>query len=274
MAEFLYAPNQERVVSTNAWAFMHWLRTEHGIDLAGWAALTRFSADRPETFTTALASFAGLAEAPHCLARHPGTHEAVAVRVLDARRIGLSCDQVRNVCLGGLPPAASSTELTAHLARAWPRDLLIRALAELLLHSDVRPDDRLLIANNPVWPWLAALLEGARVILATTTPTHMLAISAEEAATILIAPAQTLTEATFPRPRDRPDLGRLRTIIATGGPLSPEGRRRIYTWLKADLLLLARSGDVFWGNPLEPVLVHPTATPGFFRRLAADPPPA
>jgi hypothetical protein len=272
--ETLYAPNQERVVSTNAWAFMHWLRAEHRVDLPGWAALSRFSAERPDAFRTALASFARLSDAPHCLARHPGSHEAVAVRTLDAGRIALSHDQVRDIYLGVAPPTGLSAELTAQLARAWPRHLLIRPVAELLLHSDLRPDDRLLVANNSVWPWLAALLEGALVILATTTPALMLAISAAEAATILVAPAQALTEATFPRPRDRPDLGRLRSIIATGGPLSPEGRRRIYTWVKADVVLLARSGDAFWGNPLEPVLVRPTASPGFFRRLAADRPPA
>ena len=31
-------------------------------------------------------------------------------------------------------------------------------------------------------------------------------------------------------------------------------------------MLLARSGDTLWGNPLEPVLARPTATLGLFRR--------
>ena len=38
MAEVLYVPNCERVVTANAWAFLHWLRKARRIDLAGWAA--------------------------------------------------------------------------------------------------------------------------------------------------------------------------------------------------------------------------------------------
>jgi hypothetical protein len=269
MAEILYTPTQERVVCTNAWAFMHWLRTEHCIDLEDWGALTRFSADRPDAFATAFSGFTRLTDTPCCLVRRAGPSEAVAIRALGAGRIALSHDQVRDFYLEGAPPAALSAEVRAPLARAWSGRPLIRPLAELLLHTDVRPDDRLLVTNNPAWPWLAALREGALIILATATPTRMLAIAAEEEATILVAPAQTLTDTAFPRPRDRPDLSRLRTIIATGGPISAAGRRRIYTWLKADLMLLARSGDAFWGNPLEPVLVHPPASPGFFRPLGA-----
>jgi hypothetical protein len=86
---------------------------------------------------------------------------------------------------------------------------------------------------------------------------------AEESASILVAPAQMLAEAAFQRLRHRPNLAELRTIIATGGPLSPEGRARIYTWVKPDVLLLARSGDTLWGNPLEPVYSRPAATPSF-----------
>ena len=67
------------------------------------------------------------------------------------------------------------------------------------------------------------------------------------------------------------DLADLRTIIATGGPLSPEGRRRVYTWVKSDLMLLARTGDTFWGNPLEPVLAQPPATPAFLTPPASAP---
>jgi hypothetical protein len=269
MAEILYTPNQERVVCTNAWAFMHWLRTEHRLDLEGWAALTRFSTDRPEAFATAFTDFARLTDEPCCLARRTGPSEALVIRTLDVRRTVLSHNQVRDIYLGDPPPAVLSADVRAPLARAWSGRPLIRPLVELLLHSDVRPDDRLLVANNPAWPWLAALREGALIILATVTPARMLAVAAEEEATILVAPAQALMDTAFPRPRNRPDLSRLRTIIATGGPISPAGRRRIYTWLKADLMLLARSGDAFWGNPLEPVFVRLPASPGFFRPLAA-----
>jgi acetoacetyl-CoA synthetase len=136
-------------------------------------------------------------------------------------------------------------------------------MAELLLHADIRPDDCLLVAGTASWPWLAGLLEGTRIVLGTATAASLLAMVAEESASILVAPAQMLAEAAFQRLRHRPNLAELRTIIATGGPLSPEGRARIYTWVKPDVLLLARSGDTLWGNPLEPVYSRPAATPSF-----------
>jgi hypothetical protein len=119
---------------------------------------------------------------------------------------------------------------------------LLRPIADTLLHADIRPDDRLQVCGV-AWPWRAAELLGAAVVIASAG-TDLLTTAATERAS-------------------------LRTIIATGGPLSPEGRRRIYTWIKSDLMLLARTGDTFWGNPLEPVLAHPPATPAFL-----TPPPS
>ncbi|MEO8715219.1 MAG: hypothetical protein ABI369_09425, partial [Acetobacteraceae bacterium] len=53
--------------------------------------------------------------------------------------------------------------------------------------------------------------------------------------------------------------------IALGGPLAPEARTRIYTWLKADVLLLARAGDRMWGSALDPVRARAGAPLRFFR---------
>ena len=36
-------------------------------------------------------------------------------------------------------------------------------------------------------------------------------------------------------------------------------------------MLLARTGDTFWGNPLEPVLAQPPATPAFLTPPASTP---
>ena len=68
MADILYAPNQETVVTSNAWAFMHWLRAVHGTGLDDWTALQRFSAEHPGAFGTAIARFARLPNAPLRLA--------------------------------------------------------------------------------------------------------------------------------------------------------------------------------------------------------------
>lgn len=205
MAEILYAPDRERVVCTNAWAFVHWLRTTHGVDLDGWAALQGWSAREAEAFAAAIRAFA----------RQPGAADA-----------------------------------------------LISPLAEALLFADLRPDDRVLV-SGPVMPWLAAQANGTAIVAAAGG--DPLAETADQAATVLVAPEQVLGNAAVRRPR-RLELADLRLIVATGGPMSAEARRRIYTWVKADVMLLARTGDTLWGNPLEPVLARPPATPALFMR--------
>ncbi len=267
MAETLYAPDRERVVTTNAWALLHWLRTVHGLDLPDWASLQRWSVSHPAAFRDAITSFADLPALPLRLARHTGPQDALVLRPLAGDRIALS----RNDALSTSgSQRALAADILAPLVRVWPPAVLIRPLAELLLHADLRPDDRLLVVG-PAWPWLAALVEGTAVILAVAAPATLLATAAEERASVLVASTQLLAEVAFQRRRLRPNLAHLRTIIATGGPLSPEGRRRIYTWVKSDLMLLARTGDTFWGNPLEPVLSLPPATPAFLTPPASTP---
>ena len=254
MTEVLYAPNREHVVTTNAWAFLHWLRTVRGVDLAAWAALQRFSVDKAVDFRLAVVAFAGLSD------------EFQRRRAILLDLAGL-----------GAPQANTSAPDASGISAAAPnrpeidlsRSALLRPLADTLLHADVRPDDRLLV-SGAAWPWRAAELLGAAVNIAPAAA-DLLTTAATERATIVVAAATTLAEAAFRRPSRRPDLSGLRTIVATGGPLSPEGRRRIYTWVKADVMLLARTGDTFWGNPLEPVLAQPPATPAFLTPPASGP---
>ncbi len=268
MADILYSPHREQVITTNAWAFLHWLKTVHGAPLTDWTALQRFSVERSGEFRAAVAVFARLPGEALGLARHAGAQEALVFRRAMVR--ALLSAATKSDGLIAAPSPQPSPARPAALTRLWPPSTLIRPLADLLLHADLRPDDRMLVVGS-AWPWLAALLEGTAVILAAPSTATLLAVTAEERATVLIAPAQTLGEAAFQRPRHRPDLANLRTIIATGGPLSPEGRRRIYTWVKSDLMLLARTGDTVWGNPLEPVLARPPATPALLTPPASDP---
>ena len=263
MTEILHTPDKEQVVTTNGWAFLHWLSVTRQVELSGWTALQHWSADDPVAFAAAVAGFANLPVSPLKLTRHAGPQEALVSRTSHSQRVALT----RQECLApdtNLPSAVASL-----LARNWQRETLIRPLAELLLHTDVRPDDRLLV-NGEVWPWLAGLLAGTTIILAPLG--DLLSTAEAERATVLVAPARILADAAHQRPR-RFQLAGLRTIVATGGPLSPEGRRRIYTWVKSDVMLLARSGNMFWGNPLEPVLARPIGTPAFLTPPAATPAP-
>ncbi len=250
----LHVPHPEQVATSNVWAFLHWLRATERGDYGGWEELIAWSAADPVGFSDALAGFAGLPAAPAPLLA-PETSPALVLRRADGRR----------------EDAADFPEAAAMVRRVWPRARLIRPAAEVLLHADLRPDDRVLVAAGPPWPWLLALRQGSELVLAPPpSPPALLAIAAEERATILVADATALPDAAFQRAGRRPDLSRLRCIIALGGPLAPEARTRIYTWLKSDVLLLARAGDRLWGSALDPVPARPGPPLSFFRR----PPPA
>ena len=109
MADILYAPDREHVVTTNAWAFLHWLRTTRGIDLPDWAALQRWSASDQTAFGQTIAAFGRLPEAPLRLARHGGPQEALVLRRADGSRLAFSRDLLRQSQLGSVPPAEIGT---------------------------------------------------------------------------------------------------------------------------------------------------------------------
>ena len=196
MPDILYAPNREQVVTTNAWAFLHWLRTMRGVDLPDWAALQRWSVSdrgafgRGDRGVRPIAGRAAAAGAP--LGAAGGTGSAARWW----RAVGLTRDGVRAVGEEGdgrITPghdgkagrggreSSLPADVATPLTRLWPPALLIRPLADLLLHADLRPDDRLLVAGSAAWPWLAALLEGTTVILAAAAPATLLATAADEA---------------------------------------------------------------------------------------------
>lgn len=199
MAEILWAPSAERRITTNLWAFLHWLRTTRGIALADWEALTRWSHTHPAAFNETLQAFAG-----------PGDPAELAPR---------------------------------------------------LLFLDLRPDDSVL-AVTP--------FAGLPATAPPPTPAALLPAAADHSATILIAPARLLAEATGPAPV-RSDHTALRTLLAIGGPMSPPARARIYSNVKSDVLLLAAAGDRVWGDPLSPVLARPRAAPAL---VPPKPPPS
>ena len=262
-ADTLWTPSREQVVTTNAWAFLHWLEATHGMVLDGWAGLHGFSAVDPVGFRAAMAAFARLPEGPSRITRHGGDREALVLRGADGGRRAISRDELAADHVG-LSQLDLPADITAAVTRLWPRSSLARALADLLLHQDIRPDDRVLVAANPSWPSLAALLEGAAVIFYAGRPDRLMAAVAEEQASVLVAPAAWLADLSFQRSVNRPDLRALRSIVITGGPLAPEARIRVSTWIKPNLMLLARAGETIWGNPLEPVRVRPSPSPALF----------
>lgn len=55
----LFSPPAERLATTNAWAFMHWLRTTQGVDLSDWQALLEWASAQPGAARRAIRGFVG-----------------------------------------------------------------------------------------------------------------------------------------------------------------------------------------------------------------------
>lgn len=148
--------------------------------------------------------------------------------------------------------------------------VLLQHLKEHVLHSDVRPGDRLFYFTTcgwMMWNWLVSgLAAGATLLLYDGSPfaaggkvlfdyaeaermTHF----GTSAKFIDAAAKQGLT------PGKTHDLSALRAMFSTGSPLSPEGFDWVYREVKEDLLLASISGGTdivscfVLGNPVLPV---------------------
>ena len=159
----------ERTGTSNEAALRFCLRAEGVANLPDFGALRRFAVDNPSAFQAAMLRYAGIAGSSTTLlvADRPP-------RLVLRRMDGLS-------------------DLNALLVHPWPAATLAAALAAVLLQADLRPDDRLLVAGLPPWPWLAALTQDIPVILATdATPQTLRDITVAEAATVIAAPPDWL----------------------------------------------------------------------------------
>jgi len=147
---------------------------------------------------------------------------------------------------------------------------LLQHLKELVLHTDLRREDRLFYYTTcgwMMWNWLVSgLAVGATVVLFDGSPFHPgagalfdlvddLDISVFGTSAKWIAAADKAEV----RPRETHKLSKLRTILSTGSPLAPESYDYVYRDIKADVLLASISGgtDIVscfaLGNPVLPV---------------------
>ncbi len=147
---------------------------------------------------------------------------------------------------------------------------LLQHLKELVLHTDLKREDRFFYFTTcgwMMWNWLASgLAAGATLVLYDGSPTHPSAyalwkLAAEERVTVFGTSAKYLSavEKTGAYPGDVHDLQHIRTILSTGSPLAPETFDWVYRKVKADVQLSSISGgtDILscfaLGNPLLPV---------------------
>jgi acetoacetyl-CoA synthetase len=146
---------------------------------------------------------------------------------------------------------------------------LLQHLKELVLHTDLRREDRIFYFTTcgwMMWNWLiSSLAVGATLILydgAPLSPPRVLWDMAEqERVTVFGTSAKYLATAQKEglEPGRTHDLGALRAILSTGSPLAAHSYDYVYQQIKADVHLASISGgtDIVscfaLGNPISPV---------------------
>jgi len=148
--------------------------------------------------------------------------------------------------------------------------ILIHHLKELLLHTDLKPDDTIFYFTTcgwMMWNWLvSSLAVGATLVLYDGNAFHpdpgtLWKLAQDEKITIFGTSAGYISalQNAGVRPGTRYDLSALKAVLSTGSPLSMEGFEYIYQEVKTDLQLASISGGTdlngcfALGNPMGPV---------------------
>jgi acetoacetyl-CoA synthetase len=147
---------------------------------------------------------------------------------------------------------------------------LIQHLKELVLHTDLKREDRLFYYTTcgwMMWNWfVSGLAVGATLVLYDGSPSHPDAnalwdLADDVGISVFGTSAKWIssTEKAGVKPRETHKLLQLKTILSTGSPLAPESYDYVYRDVKERVLLASISGgtDIIscfaLGNPLLPV---------------------
>jgi acetoacetyl-CoA synthetase len=147
---------------------------------------------------------------------------------------------------------------------------LLQHLKELLLHTDVRRDDRFFYFTTcgwMMWNWLASgLAVGSTLVLYDGSPFYpageaLWDLAEELDIAVFGTSAKWIAacEKAGVKPRESHHLEKLRAILSTGSPLLPESFDYVYRDVKSDVQLSSISGgtDIVscfaLGNPMLPV---------------------
>ena len=145
--------------------------------------------------------------------------------------------------------------------------ILLKHVTELLLHTDLKPDDRLFYFTTcgwMMWNWLVSgLFAGGTLLLYDGSPFFpderaLFDFADEEGMTIFGTSAKYIDalRKSGLRPKESHSLASLRTMCSTGSPLAPESFDFVYEAIKSDLHLASISGGTdicgcfVAGNPL------------------------
>ena len=149
--------------------------------------------------------------------------------------------------------------------------ILIHHLKELMLHTDLKREDRIFYFTTcgwMMWNWLVSSLGvGATLILYDGSPFHpdaetLFRLADEEGISILGVSAKlisALENAGLKQLSRKFDLSPLKAVLSTGSPLPKEGFEYVYREIKKDLQLASISGGTdlngcfALGNPIGPI---------------------
>ncbi|MFC4820768.1 acetoacetate--CoA ligase [Dokdonella ginsengisoli] len=147
---------------------------------------------------------------------------------------------------------------------------LIQHLKELVLHTDLKREDRFFYYTTcgwMMWNWFASgLAVGATLVVYDGSPSHpdgnaLWTLADEVGISVFGTSAKWLSaiEKAGVKPRETHKLIHLKTILSTGSPLAPESYDYVYRDVKDRMLLASISGgtDIIscfaLGSPLLPV---------------------
>lgn len=147
---------------------------------------------------------------------------------------------------------------------------LLQHAKEHVLHTDLRPGDRLFYFSTTgwmMWNWMAsALATGSTLVLYDGSAFHpneriLWDMAEAEGVTVFGTSAKYLAalEKSGARPGQTHRLDALRTILSTGSPLLPESFDYVYRDIRSDVCLSSISGGTdiiscfLLGNPALPV---------------------
>jgi acetoacetyl-CoA synthetase len=164
--------------------------------------------------------------------------------------------------------------------------ILINHLKELLLHTDLKREDRIFYITTPswmMWNWLiSSLAVGATVVLYDGNPNHpdwtaMWRLVEDEEITVFGCSASYINylRSVGAKPARECDLSSLKEISQTGSPLSVEGFEYVYKEIKANLHFNSIAGGTdingcfAAGTPIQPVYAGELQGPALAMKVKA-----
>ena len=164
--------------------------------------------------------------------------------------------------------------------------ILLNHLKELIVHTDLRREDKIFYITTcswMMWNWLLSSLGvGATIVLYDGNPNHpdagaMWKMTQDEKITIfgLSASYVNYLRSEGIRPGKDYDLSSLREISQTGSPLSAEGFEYVYREIKQDLHFNSIAGGTdingcfAVGSPILPVYAGELQSPGLGMKVKA-----